>query len=372
MYESVIYCAYFYFKGRSLLLLKKLEIKWFWKFSFLIMLLQINVSEVSALLPVQISSIPSANQYKKDVTYFDLKLPPNHEENLVVKLTNSGGSPIRMQVTIKSAVTGNNGIIEYDSDKKRDQTLKYSLVDLSKYEKEVEIPANQTIDYTFTVKTPSEAFQGLVVGGVVFTEIIPSDGKAGVKSKASYTKAIVLHGTPDVVKSNIKLTKVFLQLDNYHTALFGNLQNPTASLIKNIHSTIKVYDKRDAKRKTPLYEDEKKDLEMAPNSNFDCHFRLGKKRIRAGSYVWIQDLNSPQGDWHFEQNFEITAAKVSDINKKDVTTVPVNIWLYVAISLICLLLLLLIIWIIRKQMKIRKEWKQLKAEAALKHENRDQ
>ncbi|MDR0691244.1 MAG: DUF916 and DUF3324 domain-containing protein [Streptococcaceae bacterium] len=321
-----------------------------------------------------VQPIVSDEQYTRDKTYYDFKPNPEQTYNLQVKLTNSADYPLITRIHIASATTNNNGVIDYANmnHKKRDKTLSFELADHVAYQEKIEIPAKSTMDYSFKLTAPNEPFEGLLVGGINFSEEpLNSSGsenkKSGTSIEANYSflVGIVLHGTTDPVKSDMKLNEVFADLDNYHNSLNGNLSNPTASLLTDMFTEVKVYAKDDKKRKKVLYSDKSENRQMAPNSNFNYNFRIGDgKKIEPGEYTWVQDVRSKQGTWHFEKNFQITAGKADKLNKEDLTIEKPNIWLYVTIILASILLLLivilLIIMIVRKYQKMKKELEQLK------------
>jgi hypothetical protein len=81
----------------------------------------------------------------------------------------------------------------------------------------------------------------------------------------------------------------------------------------------------------------------------------------------VQDVQSSQGEWHFEKNFQITASKAEKLNEKDVTVEKPKIWLRVVIILASILLLTLItflsIMILRKYQKMKRELEKLKSKS---------
>ncbi|MDR1012734.1 MAG: DUF916 and DUF3324 domain-containing protein, partial [Lactobacillales bacterium] len=225
-----------------------------------------------------VQPIISDDQYDKNKTYYDLKPILGRTYDFQAELMNSADTPIVVRVKIASAVTNENGIIDYANtgNKKKDQTLNFELADHIEYQEKIEIPAKSSTQYSFQLTAPRESFEGLIVGGVNFLEeplnsqnLENKKGDTSFNSQYSYLIGIVLHGTVDPVKSDMRLNYVFADLDNYHNSLNANLSNPTASLITDMKSNVKIYDKSDTKRKKVLYEDNSQAKQMAPNSNFN-------------------------------------------------------------------------------------------------------
>jgi len=309
-----------------------------------------------------VSSKASQYQLDKSKSCFDLKMPAGQKETLQVVLTNSSEKAIHVKIKIASAITNDNGVIDYVSEKKQnDQSLKYNIADLVKYDETVEIPANSSIDYPVELTSPNQDFDGILMGGMHFEEVDQDEQDASTKGKSAfsnsfaYVKLLVLHGKNDDVKGDLKLNYVFADLDNYHNSLKANISNPIARTVSHMDSIVKVYRKDDTQKKKPLYENESHEQQMAPNSNFNYNFRLGDgTKIKPGEYRWVQDIKSTQGEWHFEQNFEILAGTAKKLNAKDVTIEEPKLKYKFSLDkngyfILCLLILLIVIWIWRKK-----------------------
>jgi len=323
-------------------------------FSLIVIIFQKNVAANSAL---GINTVLPSTQVEasKDQTYYDIKLKPAQKETLIVKLTNNSDQPIKVEAVVSSAITNDNGVVEYGNEsKKKDESLKYPLPTLANWNKQVEIPARTTIDYPIEVTMPKKKFSGLITGGILLSEEEDQTQESGsaLQNKINYTLAIVLRGTPDYVKSNLKLTKVFADLDNDHNSLNANLQNPTAAYVNITKSTVKVYKKGDKSK--PLFTDLQQSKQVAPNTNFNYNFPLGDgKKIDPGEYIWIQDVESDESSWHFEKTFRIGSKTARVMNKKDVTIERIVYWLWIIVVIILIIMVgtTIIVVIIKKKRK---------------------
>lgn len=66
---------------------------------------------------VAISAVIPDNQIDKNKTYFDLLMTPGEEQELEVVLTNSSDEAITMESSVNSAITNDNGVVDYSQAK---------------------------------------------------------------------------------------------------------------------------------------------------------------------------------------------------------------------------------------------------------------
>lgn len=120
------------------------------------------------------------------------------------------------------------------------------------------------------------------------------------------------------------------------------------------------------------YKSTKEMMQMAPNSNFDYPIALNGDRLQAGKYrmtMTVHGQKDPNGqytvkdakgteqkykyEWKFTKDFEVTGAKATELNKKDVTVKPDNSWIkwliIVGLILLAILILFFILWKRRKK-----------------------
>ena len=84
------------------------------------------------------------NQVDKTKSYFDLKMQPGQEQDLVVNMRNDTAKPVTVNVLPNTATTNDNGIVAYNEQKKNDKSLKIPFKDIATTDKEVTVPAKSS------------------------------------------------------------------------------------------------------------------------------------------------------------------------------------------------------------------------------------
>ncbi|WP_163654786.1 DUF916 and DUF3324 domain-containing protein [Listeria sp. PSOL-1] len=313
---------------------------------------------LAAEMNFSVQAIIPENQVDTSKTYFDLKMKSGQEQDLQVQLQNNTAKNMIIVMSANTAITNDNGIVEYNNkSKKKDDSLKYAFSDLAVAPKEVELPAKTTKTVKIHVKMPAKEYDGVILGGLYFTE----KEDAGKKKKSeksqvlnhySYTIGVQLSETDKKVQPHLRLNKVEPGQVNYRNVLKANIQNNKATIIKDLKITGKVYKRKGTK---PLYENTLDNLRMAPNSNFDFAVHLNNKKFEPGKYTFKGLATSGSSKWKFEKDFTIKGDQANDFNNQAVDVKKDYTWLYMLLGgLLILILIGIIFFLIYKLKKQRK------------------
>lgn len=267
------------------------------------------------------ANIPE-NQINKSLTYFDLKMEPNQKQEISLTVNNSIDQKTTLLISPNVAITNQNGVIDYSQSKgKLDSSLKTPLRSIISKAQEVELEPNQTKEVVFTLQMPEKEFDGLILGGVYITKKEDAskdknkEEAVQIKNKYSYVIGIQIRENTNEIKPALKLNQIKPTLLNYRTAITANLQNTEATLIKELSVDAKVMKKGSSK---VLHETSKKNMSMAPNSNFNFPINWDNQGLEAGKYTLELVANAKEEKWEFQQDFEITAKSSKDLNKEAV------------------------------------------------------
>lgn len=306
-----------------------------------------------------IPQIPD-NQLSEGKSYFDLLLKKGEKQTLKVDLTNSSNEDITITTVLNSTTTNINGVVEYGLNKiKPDDSLIYNLKDYAKLPKEVKIPKKGKKTLEIELTSPSEAFDGVMAGGITFKEKKKpekeeSEGSGlSIKNEFSYMVALLMRQTKTKVLPNVNLLKAFPAQVNARNVLNATLQNNQATFINQVKISTAI--KKRGKTEV-MYETTKPGLQIAPNSRFDFPTPLEGKELKAGKYtmsvvVWggkhaDGKYKDEKGEtyryrWVLDKDFEITKDEAEDLNSKDVDIKPsYTVW-YISGGLLLLILLIL-------------------------------
>lgn len=338
---------------------------------------QVKASEFS----FAVDPVKPKTQVNKKVTYFDIAVKPKEEQVLKVKLRNDTAKPVDVDAVVNTTTTNLNGVVEYSPNNiKNDKTLKYDIKDLVEFPKDITIPKQSEKTVEFKVNAPSEAFDGVISGGITFKDKdkTKDDKKAGsglsINNEFSYVVAMVLHSKDTKIEKELKLLDVYADQVNVRNTIRLKFQNPQPVFLNNLRYKAEITKENDS---TVLYHTEKKGMQVAPNSNFSSPISLEGDKLNPGKYTakvtalaveasngeYPSEEKGPDGKvlrylykWDFTKNFEITSEVAKNLNAKDVTIKKtMNVWAIAAICLLLLLLLILIIYLIKKRLDKKRQ-----------------
>lgn len=321
-----------------------------------------------------VDTVIPENQIDKNQTYFDLQMTPGQKEELTVKMRNDTENDVKVGITVNSATTNVNGVVEYGKNAiKPDQTLKYNLKDLVDCPEEITIPKQSEKELKLTTTMPKEAYQGLIAGGLTFKEIkeenATSDPDAkgmAINNEYSYVVALLMRQTTDNGNPELNLTGVKADQLNYRNTILANIQNQNPVYLNDMAVDGQVTKKGDDK---VLYQAKKDSMQMAPNSNFDYPISLDGAELKAGDYHFhgvVYGQEDPKGEyvygkdqegndvhyrfqWIMDKDFTIKGELAKKLNKKDVTIKKDYTWVFILIGIILILLLLFLIFLVKRR-----------------------
>ena len=125
--------------------------------------------------------------------YFNLKLKPNTEKTLKIKVFNPTNKPIKVKVSAKDAQTADDGRIDYLSD---DPVSKQLLPEPGgqyvHFKLQVVVPANTQKWVNVNVKMPDTAFKGKKAFAINLAAMGPTGGS--INNRYVYAVGVTLNG----------------------------------------------------------------------------------------------------------------------------------------------------------------------------------
>ncbi|EOL45215.1 DUF916 and DUF3324 domain-containing protein [Enterococcus caccae] len=310
------------------------------------------------------ANIPE-NQIDKSQTYFDLRMKPDQKQEISITLKNGSDVPATIAVIPHTAVTNQNGVIDYSKELTKDSSLKHEFTDLISGETEYKLGPKETKKAVFYLKMPKEPFQGTILGGFRIQKVQKEDEQnknqsVQIKNQYAYVIGTKLTETDDTVTPELKLNDITPTLQNYHTAVSANLQNTQPVIISGLEVNAQISKK---KGQEVLHETNKSDMSMAPNSNFDYTVDWDDQELKAGAYhLSITAKDNHKHEWKFEKDFEIKAKDVKPLNKEAIElSRDYTLWIGLGICFIVFGVSSLILFFKRRKKRIEKEKKRIKA-----------
>jgi len=298
------------------------------------------------------------NQIDKQQSYFNLKMVPNQKQTLTIQLKNDTEDDVVIEPKIHSATTNLNGVVEYGpTNAERDSTLPYELGDLITTEKEITVPAKGSKDLYLNVTMPEEEFDGILAGGITLEEKKSSSTTEetnkglSIENKYAYVVGITLQETDEEVTQDLQLHDVKAGQVNARNVINATLQNPTATYLNRFEVEAEVTKKG---KTEVLYESNKQDMQVAPNSNFDYPIELNGEKFKTGEYTLHLKAKSSKESWEFEKDFAIKGEEAQKFNATDVSIEGPNYLAYM-VGLLSLLVVGLLSFIIYSRKKQKKQ-----------------
>lgn len=275
------------------------------------------------------------NQIDKTKTYFDLMMKPDQEQILKVRAANSTDENLVIDVSVKSATTNSNGVIEYGEsltalDKSAPADLS-EIIQLKDGGESVELPAkSEKVDETKDKQ--KENTNGLAI-----------------ENRYAYTVAVLLRENETVVQPELSLEKVEPTQRNARSVISATLLNHEAAYLQSMKVTANVKNK---KTSNVILEKEQEDMQMALNSIFNFPIPYEENEMEAGTYVLAMTVEGSGKKWQFTKEFTISKEEAKTFNEKDVTVKKTEsklIYLLIGLLLLLLIICLFIILRLKKQ-----------------------
>ncbi|MBP1040216.1 DUF916 and DUF3324 domain-containing protein [Vagococcus sp. BWB3-3] len=316
--------------------------------------------------PIAVKALLPDNQFKKEVSFYYLKMSPGAKQEIELQLFNSSDQEVAAEVSLSSATTNDNGLIDYNlMEKEIDKSLLYPFPSIASTANEVKIPAQSDVKTKIKIEMPAEEYDGMILGGVNVktkktedkqTEDDSSQGGMKIENEMTYSIGVVLIENEEFVKTDMKLTKVFASQIMGNNTTKATLQNPTSAVMEEVSIEARVMKKGSS---DVLYEVKSDGYRMAPNSAFDFGIPIGKERYRAGEYtlklVAVSDpkdeKDGERQEWTFEEVFVIKREEADKLNAKAVD-LPTNftIWYLIGgLILVVLAIIVIVMVAIRKR-----------------------
>jgi len=291
----------------------------------------------------------SESQVDKSNNYYDINLDPGQSENLKLVLKNLIDKEIELGVTVHTAFTNVNGVVEYGKDAKTpDSSLKYSIKDLVECPSTVKLGPNETRTIELKITMPNEKIEGILAGGVKVEEVNEEsnnkentkDNGISIENKFAYIVGIVASNERSTIEPIMDLVDVFPNQLNYRNVISAQIQNSAPTYVNNLKVEATI--KKEGESKI-LYSEEKENMQMAPNSSFDFPISLNGNRFEPGTYTAHVKATSGENTWEWEKKFTIDKEIAKNYNKQDVTIDNSINWLLIGAILLILVLLILLI-----------------------------
>lgn len=282
--------------------------------------------------------------------FYHLIGQPGEKQNFAIKVYNASKNEIRVKATVNPASTNNNGIPNYAGEEEYDSSLKYRMNELIFLENdEIKIPALDSVILKATVSFPNEDWEGDILGGIRITEEGEAKHEQTVVHEVAYTVGVLLNQRESpLVENNLQLHEVTTGQRNYRNHIEANIQNNTATIIREMNIQAEVFVKDNV---MPIYTYDAYDLRMAPNSNFDFGIPTGNQPIEAGDYLLKMVIKADEKEYRFQKSFTISTKEARQLNQSAVNITKNTNKLFRYLIIASLAIVVLALWACRNMYK---------------------
>lgn len=287
---------------------------------FLAPLSSVQADASEGTVGYSVQAILPDNQQDSNVTYFDLLMEPNQEQDIQVEIFNTTNEDAVIKVAVTNAVSNRNGVIDYtNTEAEVDSSLATPLTEIAVVESPtVSIPAASSKIVTVHLEMPPEEFDGIILGGLYFekqpTEDETQSEGVSIENRYSYVIGVQLSETDTVIAPDLQLKNVGPGLANGRTALIAEIQNTEPVILRNLDITTAVYDEHNELIRSVKSED----YSMAPNSTMDYTIDWENQKIEGGEYIVNLHATNGQREWTWEKRFFVEKQEAAGINEEAV------------------------------------------------------
>mgnify|MGYP005982782771 FL=1 len=258
---------------------------------------------------------------RSDAGYFDLRMTPGQEQQVAIKIVNTGAQPLVLNVHLNSAKTGSNGVVDYSpSSMKEDESLVRKFTDIVTTPEEVEIPGYGTKEIFLSISMPEEAYDGVIAGGIQLQvkDEESSEQSGAIVNKFAYLIGMLLTENDTEVLPEMTLRNVSAGHSNYRNSVLIEFANVEPTFVSKMGIGVEITKKGS---QTVLYSDEKRDYRMAPNSLICVPVSMEGDAMKAGDYEAHIVVTSKEQRWEWVKGFTITREEAQRFNEEDVDLV---------------------------------------------------
>lgn len=231
---------------------------------FLLLVVSLAVPAAAAEAGISVEPLLPPNQTDPSKSYFDLILQPGEQQELTVKVNNTGAYDVEVAVETVTASTSENGMINYTTPPQwNEQSLQHPFAELAQATQErVSIPAGGSEQVVVLVNMPAEPVEGVILGSIHIVQETVEETDGALSHQFAYAIAVQLANGDERVSPAFALGDVLFAPQGDRAAVSAGMRNISPAVAKEISVNAALYDEDGV----PYLFHTIERLEMAPNS----------------------------------------------------------------------------------------------------------
>lgn len=291
-----------------------------------------------------------------DVSYFDLLVNHETEQNLTVALHNTSLDPLTIKASALNSYTASTGIIAYQAEQTAEENQGISFSELIENPRQtIQLAPGESYQVHFTLSMKGKEFAGEILGVFAFeeepsetTESQQTNLQANYKIQQGVRLRQNVATMPD---PQLSLINSEAAERNGSAALKSSIRNSQPTAFGKI-SVKTIIREQDSGNKVGGFSAE--NFQIAPNSVLELFSAFDQNILEPGTYLLRIELNAPKGTWVFEDSVVGDRKQANLINRQ--TTLGAaylqkQYWFYALGILLFLLVLLLLFFLYKRRKK---------------------
>lgn len=291
-----------------------------------------------------------------DVSYFDLLVNHETEQNLTVALHNTSLDPLTIKASALNSYTASTGIIAYQAEQTAEENQGISFSELIENPRQtIQLAPGESYQVHFTLSMKGKEFAGEILGVFAFeeepsetTESQQTNLQANYKIQQGVRLRQNVATMPD---PQLSLINSEAAERNGSAALKSSIRNSQPTAFGKI-SVKTIIREQDSGNKVGGFSAE--NFQIAPNSVLELFSAFDQNILEPGTYLLRIELNAPKGTWVFEDSVVVDRKQANLINRQ--TTLGTaylqkQYWFYALGILLFLLVLLLLFFLYKRRKK---------------------
>lgn len=262
--------------------------------------------------------VPVLPSSQKDDTksFYDFVFKDEEPAELKFTIGNTSKEDKRFSVLVFNAATNTEGIIDYSSEKLKENVTKdKQLTKYLKPPKSFVVPSHQVKEISMKFDPPKADFEGYILGAIqIVPELGNEDNKAGFSNL--FTRTIAVRAWSK--KNKIAETKInnlpskFIANNKNRASVNYHLENKGSQIEKDI--SIKTTLKRGGKNNSNLLKEAKRKVDFAPSSYLNIKQKFDKK-LSDGKYMFlVETFKDEKKQSEYLYKFRVNKGRVANNN----------------------------------------------------------
>jgi len=252
------------------------------------------------------------NQNPDTSGFFDLWVTPGMLQEIAIDVTNFGNEPIIVEISLLTAGTNINGIIDYSpsSASQHDSSIPFRFEDIASLPtgaSGLTIPAQTVATIPIAVDIPSGGFEGITLGAIHVLLGITEQERAQAGMIINRFASVVpvrmqVYGTPPA-EPDFYLGEITAETVNFREAIVSNIHHLAPRLTMGALTNVRIYP---AGGDTAIFALESMSTDFAPNTIFHATIMdTPGTGIQPGDYIARVTIEYGGKAWEFQRAFTV-------------------------------------------------------------------